>query len=156
MLRLILIPFLLMSPDNILSKNDDSYFKKSETSILNPLSIRDPFKRKPRKRSSGYKRGSSLRKGDTFSNVLSLDGVAIDKIKVVGVLLGKNRRAMVKIYDETNKERGTISIKEGMFIGENNAEVKAILPGGIVLVEKIKNVYNQEEYLETILPVLGE
>ena len=44
-------------------------------------------------------------------------------------------------------------IKEGMRIGTNSAEVKAILPGGIVLVEKIRNVYDLDEYLETVIPV---
>ena len=44
-------------------------------------------------------------------------------------------------------------MREGMKLGLNNAEIKAILPGGIVLVEKIRNVYDEDEYLETILPV---
>jgi hypothetical protein len=35
-------------------------------------------------------------------------------------------------------------------------DVKAILPGGIILVEKIRNVYDQDEYLETVLPVSSE
>ena len=43
-----------------------------------------------------------------------------------------------------------------MVIGENNAVIKAILPGGVVLVEKIKNVYEQDEYLETILTITPE
>ena len=47
-------------------------------------------------------------------------------------------------------------IKEGMKLGENGAEVKAILPGGIVLVEKIRNVYDQDEYLETVIPVSND
>jgi type IV pilus assembly protein PilP len=40
-----------------------------------------------------------------------------------------------------------------MVLGNNNAEIRAILPGGVVLVEKLINVYDQEEYLETILPL---
>ena len=43
-----------------------------------------------------------------------------------------------------------------MRLGRDNAEIKAILPGGIVVVEKIRNVYNQEEYLETIIPISTE
>ena len=46
-----------------------------------------------------------------------------------------------------------IILKEGMKIGEDGAELKAILPGGIILVEKIVNVYGQEEYLETVIPI---
>ena len=40
-----------------------------------------------------------------------------------------------------------------MKIGEDGAELKAILPGGIIVVEKIVNVYGQEEYLETVIPI---
>ena len=40
-----------------------------------------------------------------------------------------------------------------MKISHGEAEVKAILPGGVVIVEKIKNIYDQDEYLETILPI---
>ena len=47
-------------------------------------------------------------------------------------------------------------IKEGMKLGSSGAEVKAILPGGIVLVEKIRNVYDQDEYLETVIPISNE
>jgi type IV pilus assembly protein PilP len=84
----------------------------------------------------------------------------------VGVLLGENRRALAKVANESggdnnrgmSREREQLSeetfiLKEGMLIGENDAELKAILPGGIVLVEKITNVYDQEEYLETIIPI---
>jgi type IV pilus assembly protein PilP len=64
-------------------------------------------------------------------------------------MIGKERRALAKVAGGTD----TFIIKEGMKLGQNGAEVKAILPGGIVLVEKIVNVYDQEEYLETVLPV---
>jgi hypothetical protein len=46
-----------------------------------------------------------------------------------------------------------IIFKEGAKIGAEAAELKAILPGGIVLVEKITNVYGEEEYLETVIPI---
>ena len=52
--------------------------------------------------------------------------------------------------------KDTYLLKEGMRLGLDNAEIKAILPGGIVVVEKIRNVYNQEEYLETIIPISSE
>ena len=44
-------------------------------------------------------------------------------------------------------------LKEGRTLGKNRAEVRAILPGGVVLVEKITNVYEQDEYIETIIPI---
>lgn len=47
-------------------------------------------------------------------------------------------------------------LKEGMKVGVDDAEVKAILPGGIVVVEKIVNVYDQQEYIETVIPVSAE
>ena len=48
-----------------------------------------------------------------------------------------------------------IKLKEGMTLGTQNAVVRAILPGGIVLVEKISNVYGQEEFFETVIPIVG-
>jgi len=51
------------------------------------------------------------------------------------------------------EKAGIIILKEGMKIGDDGAELKAILPGGIILVEKIVNVYGQEEYLETVIPI---
>ena len=44
-------------------------------------------------------------------------------------------------------------LREGMKIGKSNAELKAILPGGVIFVEKITNVYNEIEYLETVIPI---
>lgn len=73
--------------------------------------------------------------------------------------MGHRRRAIAKIRGKDGKiikKKGSFLIKEGMLLGNDQSEVKAILPGGIVLVEKIKNVYNQVEYLETILPLISE
>jgi type IV pilus assembly protein PilP len=41
-----------------------------------------------------------------------------------------------------------------MKLGENNAELRAILPGGLILVEKNINIYGEEEYLETVIPIV--
>jgi type IV pilus assembly protein PilP len=43
-----------------------------------------------------------------------------------------------------------------MKLGENQAELKAILPGGIVVVEKLKDVYDKDEFIETLIPVSPE
>ena len=56
----------------------------------------------------------------------------------------------------TKGSKDTFIIKEGMSLGLDNAIVKAIMPGGVVLVEKIKNVYDQFEYLETLLPISNQ
>ena len=50
----------------------------------------------------------------------------------------------------------TFILKEGMKLGENQAELKAILPGGIVVVEKLKDVYDKDEFIETLIPVSPE
>ena len=100
-----------------------------------------------KKKSGNVKRGI-LRDG-VFTNIPSLDRVDLSKIEIKGVFVGKNRRALAKI----DGQKHTFLINEGMKLGNEEAVVKAILPGGIVIVEKITNVYGQEEYLETIIPI---
>lgn len=149
------------------------FFKRTNTEIKNPMGLRDPFKRRVQKLSSGSNR-SQIGNRTQFSNMLTLENVPLDKIKILGVILGDNRRAIARtIKDEERLENPqpqfpqpgdvprpveiekfpTYVITEGMKLGINNAEVRAILPGGVVLVEKIRNVYDQEEYIETIIPV---
>lgn len=127
-------------------------FLKSKTQVKNPLEMRDPFKRKiirkkhqvsQERKDSGY-----------YTDETSIENVSIDKLKIVGVLLGNQRRAMVKIADKENSE--IFYLREGSKIGQNGAELKAILPGGVVLVERIRNVYDQDEYLETVIPLTSE
>ena len=116
--------------------------------------IRDPFKVKYRKK-LGNKRART-EKFTGFSNRASTENLSIDRLKVTGIFMGKNPRAMVQeILDQTTNKvsEDVVIIKEGMKIGPDQVEVKAILPGGVVLVEKIINVYDEEEYLETILPL---
>ena len=67
------------------------------------------------------------------------------------MLIGKERRAILKIIN--NEKLPAVIIKEGYRIGPDRVEVKAILPGGIILVEKMVNVYGQEEFLETVIPI---
>jgi len=138
------------------SKQKFEFFNGNKTSIRNPFSLRDPFKRK-RIRLKGRKgKYSAFLKDSFFSNLPSIENVPLNQIRVVGVLLGKNRRAMAKILRGGGLTKDTYILKEGMRLGRDNAEIKAILPGGIVVVEKIRNVYNQEEYLETIIPISTE
>lgn len=131
-------------------------FEKAKTKIVNPLDLRDPFKRKLKRLRSGKKGFNKKLRDGYFSNVPTIDNVPLDNIRIVGVLIGKERRAIAKLSaggGEFSDE--SYILKEGMTLGENNAEIKAILPGGVVLVEKIRNVYDQDEYLETILPVIS-
>ena len=128
-----------------------NFFKGQKTYIKNPFELRDPFKRpnfKRKKKSKQMYGGTVV--GNNFTNLPSIDGLRIEDIKIVGIVLGKNRRAVA------NAKGKTFILKEGMTLGEDKAELKAILPGGIVLVEKFKNVYDQDEYLETIIPVSSE
>src|SRR5690606_6760339 len=121
------------------------FFERTKTDIKNPFEMRDPFKRKSHKLKSNANAASKVGK-TVFSNIPTLEGVTLDKLKIVGVILGEQRRAIAKAQDgDDPKKFTTFVIKEGMTMGANNAEVKAILPGGIVLVEKIRNVYDQEE-----------
>lgn len=121
---------------------------KEISDIEEPFKLRDPFQplklKKPVKRTST----TPYRKG-VFTNVPQINNVTLDKIRVTGVLVGPERRAFLKI--ENSKE--TYTLKEGMTLGANDAEVKAILPGGIILVEKVTNIYGEVEYLETVIPI---
>ncbi|MAW07465.1 MAG: hypothetical protein CME61_04195 [Halobacteriovoraceae bacterium] len=120
--------------------------------IKNALDMRDPFKRPVTKLGSKKQSISKYYRNGVYTNQNTIDGVPLDKIKVVGVMLGKNRRALAKV--EGLKEN--FIVQEGQVLGLNGAEVKGILPGGIVLVEKIKNVYDEFEYLETLIPIETE
>ncbi len=159
-LILMLISFKAFSQDKA---KLPEFFQRTKTTIANPFEMRDPFKRKALKLKSSSNKDYKLDK-TVFSNLPTLDGVPLDQIKITGVILGDERRAIATIDKSGGQSAApagapvgpTFVIKEGMKLGFNQAEVKAILPGGIVLVEKIKNVYDQEEYIETIMPVTME
>lgn len=130
--------------------------EKSSTTIKNPLEMRDPFKRQRLKIGKRTKSYGGFLKDNKFSNVPTINSFPVNQIRIVGVLLGNNRRAIAKILAGGKLSNETYIVKEGMKIGANDAEVRAIVPGGIVLVEKIRNVYEQDEYIETIIPVSTE
>jgi hypothetical protein len=130
-------------------------FFGDKTRIDNPFNLRDPFKAPTNKfEKTSKERGFYLSGKGQYSNIgeTQLDQLSIDDIKVVGVLIGKERRALVNLGKD-DKDKKIVILKEGMKIGPEAAELKAILPGGIVLVEKIFNVYGEEEYLETVIPI---
>lgn len=132
-------------------------FDEDETSIKNPFELRDPFKRKTRKSGTKEKAYTGFLVNGKYSNLPEINDFPLSEIRIVGVLLGKERRAIAKVMMSQGKvSDDSYMIKEGMTLGENNAEVKAIVPGGIVLVEKIRNVYDQDEYIETVIPVFNQ
>lgn len=122
---------------------------RDKTSLENPLKLRDPFK--PPTRRSSRDRGG--RKGGgangVYSNIPRIGDIDMKNLVVIGVIMGKERHAIAKV---TGKE-GVFKLTEGMRLGADNAELKAIHPGGIILVEKLVNVYGEEEYLETVIPI---
>lgn len=149
--KLILILVLVVGATSAPAKKTGDFFK-DKTKIENPFNLRDPFKAPQTKNDTKRQgRGFSVTGKGLYSNIAeeNLEQLNLSDIKVVGVLIGKERRAMINTGDN---KRVTI-VKEGMKIGPEGAELKAILPGGIVLVEKIVNVYGEEEYLETVIPI---
>ncbi len=152
-MKLILITILLsLGAIAAPTKNSLDEFFKDKTRIENPLELRDPFKSPQPKGQQRRQGGNKYKRGESLYSNLQSDNLRdwnIYDLRVVGVMIGKERRAMI-----TKGEGGrVVVIKEGTSIGPDNAEVKAILPGGIILVEKIINVYGQEEYLETVVPI---
>jgi Tfp pilus assembly protein PilP len=143
---------LLASAAAAQSDRNAKNFFKDKTKIDNPFNLRDPFK-SPVIKGEGKRQGRGFQvtgKGQ-YSNISEtpLEQLNINTLRVVGVLIGKERRAMV-----TAGEKGKVIIlKEGMKIGAEGTELKAILPGGVVLVERIVNVYGEEEFLETVVPI---
>lgn len=131
---------------------------KSKTFVKNPLDLRDPFRRRFNKKKSASHSNMKNREFGIYSNQMdSIENKPVEQLRIVGVMIGgKDRRAMAKLFINSTLGKEVFYIKEGMKIGPNGAEVKAILPGGVVLVEKIRNVYDQDEYLETVLPLSNE
>jgi type IV pilus assembly protein PilP len=140
------------------SANEYKFYKDVTTKIKDPFDMRDPFKRILFKRKSELKKSYAiLEEGNVFSNLPTIENVPLSHIRVVGILLGKERRAMAKLSSGAQGAgKETYILKEGMKLGENQAELKAILPGGIVVVEKLKDVYDKDEFIETLIPVSPE
>lgn len=122
-----------------------------KTSIEKPLDLRDPFASPMEKLKMSVEKNEFKKDGkDIYSNIKEIGQVKVEELQIIGVLIGKNRRAIVKVK---GANKGTFILKEGMKLGENKAEIKAILPGGVILVEKLTNIYGEEEYLETVIPI---
>jgi hypothetical protein len=124
---------------------------KSMTAIENPFELRDPFKAPlPKGESAGGREQKSLMRDGVYTNIDQIQIADISQLRIVGVMIGRERRALAKINGGKNN---IIVLREGMRIGADNAELKAIHPGGVILVEKLVNVYGEEEFLETVIPI---
>ncbi len=129
------------------------FFENAGGSVEELLKMRDPFKRKKiRAKKTSESKGFFL-KNNSYSNLPVLGKVPLEQIRITGIFLGKHRRAIARIAQGDTLGKNTYILKEGMKLGEHESEIKAILPGGVVLAEKIVNVYGQEEYIETVLPM---
>lgn len=142
--------------ESVSSGQQFDFFSNTKTYIKNPMELRDPFKKVRTKGTSTKKSFGKFLVNNKYSNIPTISSIPLDKIRIVGVLLGKNRRAIARLANGDGLSKDSFILTEGMKLGLNDAEIKAILPGGIVLVEKIKNIYDQEEYIETIIPVSNE
>lgn len=129
------------------SKADLKELFENQTEIKQPFELRDPFQVPKFKSAEKVKREKNA-SGKFEENVQKLEKeVDINKIEIVGVLIGKDRRVMIK-------DGGKVyTLKEGEPLGTNGPEIKAILAGGIILVEQIVNIYEEPEYIETIIPI---
>lgn len=124
-------------------------FFKDKTKLKDPFQLRDPFKELKAKEEKKLDQKTGFYQNGVFTNLPTLEGVPLKAIRITGILVGPDRRAIAQIGGKGEN----VILREGMKIGEDKSEIKAILPGGIVLVEKIINVYGHEEYLETIIPI---
>ena len=146
--KVLIIGFLFLNINiTVAQKKDDSQsLKNIKTNIKNAFSLRDPFRRNIPisilEKSAGHTLGQS-------STEIALSNISLKDIKIIGVLLGAKRRAIAQV----GSSQETYMLKEGMFIGPRRKKLEVILPGGVVLVEKTTNVYDEDEYLETIIPV---
>jgi type IV pilus assembly protein PilP len=122
------------------------------TAIEDPFELRDPFKVPLTKSELGAAREQkSLMRDGVYTNIDEMKVADIKQLRIVGVMIGRERRALARINGSTKKD--IIVLREGMRIGADNAELKAIHPGGVILVEKLVNVYGEEEFLETVIPI---
>lgn len=140
---------LILAPTSkLLAQEDIDKLFRELSEIDKPLELRDPFQPQITVEKKSTSKPDEKDQG-VFTNVPTLGPVRLEDIKITGVLIGSERRAFV-----TSGAGGTtFTIKEGMKLGPNEAEVKAILPGGMILVEKVVNIYGETEYLETVIPI---
>jgi type IV pilus assembly protein PilP len=138
----------LLSLNTSFALVDDLF--KGMTSLEKPFELRDPFLAPRIKRKVKSKIVGKVSKG-TYSNIPVMKAMKLEDVKIIGVIIGKERRAFIK--NKKVASGPTYTVKEGDRLGENKAKLRAILPGGIILVEKTTNIYGEDEYLETVIPI---
>lgn len=116
------------------------------TSIEKPFELRDPFQ------SPVFQSQTQTQRREKFRGVWDYEqripgDIDITQMKVTGVLIGSERRVLIEFGKQTYK------LKENERLGNSGPWIKAILPGGIILVEQITNIYGENEYIETVIPI---
>ena len=119
-----------------------------KTAIKDPFKMRDPFANPVM--SSRQSRVEREKEKTNYNNLPNATNLNVSDMMIVGILTGKDRSAIVRRVDD---DKTFYTVKEGMKIGRDKIEVKAILPGGMILVEKITNIYGDDEYIETVIPI---
>lgn len=157
LIRLLILTFLFSMNCYSQNRGVGKNFFRDITKIENPFGLRDPFKSPLKQKTSKRltKKGGYVEK-NTFVNRARVDykAIRLNKLRIVGVIVGPNRRALAKHPSyQSSQSDNVFIIKEGEILGPDKAVLKAILPGGVIFVEKIINVYGQEEYLETVIPI---
>ena len=146
MMKYIYLLILFILSFSAQAKLEDLFSDRKDI-IEKPFELRDPFQA-PKFKSKGTARRQKEFNGNFERNIKKLDKqVSIDKIEIVGVLIGKDRRVMIR------EGQTVYTLKEGERLGVNGPEIKAILAGGIILVEEIVNIYDEPEYIETVIPI---
>lgn len=125
---------LLLASFSVIAQEDGQEYNlfKSKTYVKNPLDLRDPFKRKINKKKSQSQARAQNQLNGIYSNVnTSLENKSIESLRVTGVVLGSERRAIIKVVNGNGageKDNNIYYLKEGMHVGENGAEVKRHTP----------------------------
>ena len=145
--RLFLI-LIVVLPNLVFAGVADIFQGKTE--IPSPEKLRDPFKPPKMKIEVADDAKPKTKKSNgVYSNIKTIGNVKLNDVRVSGVLVGQERRAILNI----NNSLEQYIIREGDTLGENQAKVRAIVPGGLILVEKVTNIYGETEYLETVIPI---
>jgi Tfp pilus assembly protein PilP len=150
MIKFMAILFLMLPSAHAQTSSRLREIFKDKTVIENPFELRDPFKAPMMRGAKKEGRAErSLMRDGVYTNIGALGMVELNALQIVGVMIGKERRALAKV----DGKQDIFVLREGMRLGKDDAELKAIHPGGIILVEKLVNVYGEEEYLETVIPI---
>ncbi len=93
-----------------------SFLKNTHTSIKDPLSLRDPFKRQNSILFKDERQRTLTKDKDSYSNYVTdlPTNVGLNTLKLVGILLGPQRRAIVRVGNNNQ----SFSVREGMSLGE--------------------------------------